>query len=83
VSSRIDSQIDRLNLNTMKVEETYKVPGGPDCMELTADGRELWVTDRFVGKVSVIDLATRRIKQTIRVGYSPHGVYFRSHAEGD
>ncbi len=81
VSSRIDSQIDKLNLRTMKVEATYKVPGGPDCMELSRDGSELWVTSRFISKVNVVDLATGGIKKTIRVGYSPHGVYFQNHAE--
>lgn len=81
VSSRIDSQIDRLNFHTMKVESTWKVPGGPDCMELSKDGSELWVTSRFISKVSVVDVASGSVKKTIRVGYSPHGVYFQNHAE--
>jgi YVTN family beta-propeller protein len=81
VSSRIDSQIDKLNFLTMKVEATYKVPGGPDCMELSKDGSELWVTSRFISKVTVLDMPGGTIKKVIRVGYSPHGVYFQNHAE--
>jgi len=28
----------------MKVVGNIKVPGGPDCMDITPDGKELWVT---------------------------------------
>jgi YVTN family beta-propeller protein len=67
-------------MQTLKVVETIKVPGGPDDMELTKDGSELWVTSRWIGRVSVIDMKTREVKQSIPVGRSPHGLYFHSHA---
>ena len=43
-------------------------------MELTRDGKRLWVTSRWVGKVSVIDMETRRLVKQIPVGRSPHGI---------
>jgi YVTN family beta-propeller protein len=49
-------------------------------MELRRDGSELWVTSRWINRVSVIDMKTRQLKHSIRVGRSPHGLYFRDHA---
>jgi YVTN family beta-propeller protein len=63
-----------------KVVGEISVPGGPDCMELTADGKQLWVTSRFAGKVSVVDMQTRKVVQSIRVGRSPHGIYLHQRA---
>ena len=57
-----------------------KVPNGPDDMELTRDGKELWVTSRWSHKVYVIDMTTQQVKKIIPVGRSPHGIYFHSHA---
>jgi YVTN family beta-propeller protein len=45
-------------------------------MELTADKKTLWVTFRFAKKVGIIDLASRKLIETIPVGRSPHGIYF-------
>jgi YVTN family beta-propeller protein len=64
----------------LKVVGQIPVPGGPDCMDLTADGKTLWVTSRFAGKVSVVDMAQRKVIQTIKVGRSPHGIYLSSRA---
>ena len=58
----------------------YDVPGGPDDMEVRADGKELWTTARFASKVQVIDLTTGKLKVSIPVGNSPHGVFFLDHA---
>ena len=60
--------------------DTINVPGGPDCMELSKDGRQLWVTSRWIKKVTVIDMASKKILKQIPVGKSPHGIYFFSHA---
>jgi YVTN family beta-propeller protein len=49
-------------------------------MELTADGKELWVTSRWIQKVTVIDMETKKIKTQIPVGRSPHGIYIHAHA---
>lgn len=49
-------------------------------MELSADKKTLWVTFRFAKKVGIIDLASRKLVQTIAVGRSPHGIYFYDRA---
>lgn len=54
---------------------TIVVPGGPDCMAITADGKEMWITQRFLRRVAVVDLAQMKVVASIRVGKSPHGVF--------
>lgn len=65
---------------TLEVVEKYDVPGGPDDMEIRADGKELWATARFGRRVQVVDLVQKRLAYSIPVGRSPHGVYFVDHA---
>jgi YVTN family beta-propeller protein len=45
-------------------------------MEVSLDGKELWVTSRWARSVSVVDLATRKVVRKISVGRSPHGIFF-------
>ena len=49
-------------------------------MELTADGKQLWVTCRWAKTVAIVDVASRSVVEKIKVGRSPHGIYFRSRA---
>ena len=49
-------------------------------LDITADGKTMWVTLRWIKKVAVIDLATRKITKMIPVGRSPHGVWTLDHA---
>lgn len=72
--------ISLLDTQTMTVVEKYDVPGGPDDMEVRADGKELWATARFGRRVQVVDLTTKTLKTSIPVGSSPHGVFFLNHA---
>ena len=72
--------ISLLDTQTLTVVEKYDVPGGPDDMEVRADGNELWATARFARRVQVIDLKTKTLKVSIPVGNSPHGVFFTNHA---
>ena len=72
--------ISLLDTQTMSVIEKYDVPGGPDDMEVRADGKELWATARFGRRVQVVDLTTKALKTSIPVGSSPHGVFFINHA---
>ena len=48
-------------------------------MELSADKKELWFTSRFARKVSILDLASKKVVQQITVGKSPHGIYLSAH----
>lgn len=81
VSNRsVNGSISLLDTKTMSVVEKYDVPGGPDDMMVRADGKELWATARFARKVQVVDLTTKKLKLSIPVGSSPHGVFFLNHA---
>lgn len=80
VSNRVSNTINIVDMQTLQNIATINVPGGPDCMELTDDGKTLWSTLRWIKKVAVIDVASRKVTQLIPVGRSPHGVYFYNHA---
>jgi DNA-binding beta-propeller fold protein YncE len=75
LSNRIEGTLSLIDTQEMKVAGTIKVPGGPDCMDITADGKELWITQRFLRRVAVVDLALMKIVASIPVGKSPHGVF--------
>lgn len=77
VSNRIASTISLINMQTLeKVGDITGLPSGPDDMEITPDGKTLWVTFRFSKKVGVIDIPSMKLLTVIPVGKSPHGVFF-------
>jgi DNA-binding beta-propeller fold protein YncE len=80
VSNRVANTISQIDTHTLTVVGEYPGPGGPDCMELSADGRTLMVSSRWARKLSFIDLETRRVVRQVRVGRSPHGVWTLDHA---
>ena len=80
VSNRVANTISKIDYNTFQVVNEYKAPGGPDCMEVTTDGK-LLVSSRWIKKITVIDLASGHIEKQIRVGKSPHGVWTLLHAK--
>jgi DNA-binding beta-propeller fold protein YncE len=80
VSNRVADSISSIDMTDLKVLDTIDVPGGPDCMDLCADGRSLWVTARWAKRVVLVDLIDRRVIRNIRVGRSPHGIYLHNRA---
>jgi YVTN family beta-propeller protein len=80
VSNRTANTISRIDLDKLAVVGQFAAPGGPDCMEMMADGRTLLVTSRWAGRLTVIDTVTGKVTQQVRVGKSPHGVWTLSHA---
>jgi YVTN family beta-propeller protein len=81
VSNRIASTISLINMQTLeKVGDITGLPAGPDDMEITPDGKTLWVTFRFSKKVGVIDIPSMKLITVIPVGKSPHGVFFTPRA---
>jgi DNA-binding beta-propeller fold protein YncE len=61
---------------TGRVVATWVVPGGgsPDMGNVSADGRELWLSGRFDSEVYVFDTETGRLVHRIPVGRGPHGL---------
>ena len=41
VSNRVANTISQIDLQTLQLVDTYPVPGGPDCMEVSAGGKTL------------------------------------------
>ncbi len=80
VSNRVADTISRIDLQRMEVVGSFKAPGGPDCMEVTSDGK-LLVSSRWVRRMTVIDLATGKIERQVKVGRSPHGIWTLNHAK--
>ena len=74
VSNRDANSVSAIDVSSLSVSQTFKVPQGPDMLEVTPDGRELWVTGRYGANVYVVDLATGKVSQKIKTGASPHGI---------
>lgn len=84
VSNRVDDTITKVDYRAQAVVgKPIKVGSGVDCMEVSADGKEVWATVRWEARVAVIDMTGAKPIEYIPVGRSPHGIYFRSHAKRD
>ena len=69
----MDGTTVSLDARTLAILRTYPVPGGPDCIDFAPDGK-LWITQRFIKKVGVLDPATGALT-SFPVGRSPHGIF--------
>ena len=65
-----------LDPRTEQIVATWAVPGGgsPDMGNVTADGKELWVSGRYDEEVYVFDTGTGQLTHRIKVGREPHGL---------
>ena len=68
-----------IDSNTVAIEEMKKKPTdwtqtivkvgkGPEGIDLSPDGKEVWAANSGDGSVSIIDTATKKVKQTVEVG---------------
>lgn len=80
VSNRVANSISKIDLQTLTVVDSYPAPGGPDCMDVSRDGKLIYVASRWARKLTVIDMATRKVVRQVNVGKSPHGVWTLDHA---
>jgi YVTN family beta-propeller protein len=80
LSNRVANTISKIDMQTMTVVATYPAPGGPDCMDLLADGKTILVTSRWARKLTVIDTVTQKVIRQVPLGRSPHGVWTLDHA---
>ena len=80
VSNRAANTISKIDMQELKVVDRYDAPGGPDCMDLSKDGRYIYLTSRWARKLTVIDTQTKSIVRQVKVGRSPHGVWTLDHA---
>ena len=80
VSNRAGNSISRIDMSTFTVVDQYSAPGGPDDMDLLADGKTLIFASRWARKLSVVDTTTKKVVHQVPVGRSPHGVWTLDHA---
>jgi YVTN family beta-propeller protein len=80
LGNRVADTISVIDYQKLEVVREFKAPGGPDCMEVTLDGKVL-VSSRWVKRMTVIDLASGRVERQVKVGKSPHGVWTLAHAK--
>lgn len=80
VSNRVANTISKIDFQTLAVVDQFQAPGGPDCMDLSADGRYIYVASRWIKKMTVIDTQTHKVVRQVSVGKSPHGVWTLDHA---
>jgi YVTN family beta-propeller protein len=80
VSNRVANSVSVVDTQTLTEVAEMPAPGGPDCMDLMADGRTLLVTSRWSRRLTVIDTQTRQVLRQVPVGRSPHGVWTLDHA---
>ena len=73
VNNRVDGTTVALDPHTFDIRRVYRVPGGPDCIDFAPDGT-LWITQRFIQKVGVLDPVSGALR-SFTVGRSPHGVF--------
>lgn len=80
VSNRVANTISLLDTQTMTVVRTLPGPGGPDDMEVMADGKTLLLSSRWIKKATWIDIDKGQVIRQVDVGRSPHGIYTLDHA---
>ena len=79
VNNRVDGTTVALDATTYALIRSYRVPGGPDCIDFAPDGT-LWITQRFIQKIGVLDPATGALR-SFPVGRSPHGIFLTANVK--
>ena len=80
VSNRVANTISQIDYTTFEVVAKFPAPSGPDCMDVSADGKLIMVTSRWAKKLTLIDIAHKSVVRQVNVGKSPHGVWTLDHA---
>lgn len=75
-SDHSDGSVSLIDMKTRQVATRWPIPGGgsPDMGDVSADGKELWLSGRYNGEVYVFDTTNGHLKARIPVGKEPHGL---------
>jgi YVTN family beta-propeller protein len=77
VSCRESGEVRVIDLGSGMVIDSIKVGSRPLILNITPDGREIWVPNQGSVDLSIIDVATRRVTATVTgLDRQPHGVTF-------
>lgn len=73
-----DGSVSLIDLATRKVATRWAIPGGgsPDMGDVSADGKQLWLSGRYNNEVYVFDTSKGTMLARIKVGREPHGLCF-------
>ncbi len=74
--NRLAGTISVISFATRRVVHTWRVGGSPDMLQVSPDGSQLWVSNRFDSSVSAIDTSTGKVLHVISVGPDPHGLAY-------
>ncbi len=75
VTNRHEGSVSVLDPFTGAELAKWRVPGASfDMGNLTADGKQLWLSGRYTHEVYVLDTADGRLIRRIPVGRGPHGL---------
>jgi YVTN family beta-propeller protein len=55
---------------------TWNVGGSPDMVQVSPNGKQLWVSNRFGTTIEAISTSTGRVIRQIVVGVDPHGLSY-------
>jgi DNA-binding beta-propeller fold protein YncE len=80
LGNREADTISLIDAQAQTVVDKLPGPGGPDCMELLSDRKTLLVSSRWIRKLTVVDVPSRKVRHQVKVGKSPHGVFTLNHA---
>ncbi|HVZ38793.1 MAG TPA: beta-propeller fold lactonase family protein [Candidatus Kapabacteria bacterium] len=76
-SCRVHSQVRVVDLTTGRVIDSIAVGTTPLVLNMTPDGREIWVPNQAAASLTVIDVASRSVVATITdLKQQPHAVGF-------
>jgi len=76
VTNRDEGSVSLIDLATQKVATKWVIPGGgsPDMGNVSADGKELWLSGRYSGVVYDISTVDGHLIKKVKVGSGPHGL---------
>jgi YVTN family beta-propeller protein len=69
--------IGEVDATTYKVRRVIHAGADPEQLDVSADGKRLYVANEDAAQVSVVDLATGTVVATVKTGEEPEGVTIR------
>ncbi len=73
VTDRAGGAVTVIDFATRRVVAVWKVGGTPDMGNVSPDGKVLWVSGRYTGRVYAISTHTGKLLASVPAGVSPHG----------
>jgi YVTN family beta-propeller protein len=67
-----------IDIERLAVTHTVETGAGAHGVVIDREGRRAYVTNTYADTVSVLDIATRKVVATIRVGKGPNGISIAS-----